>query len=292
MKSRKGWSIFSVVAVLGAIAVFSRIEGTRNIDAASPPKPTVGEPHDLSRARGAVDASSTARAQAPSDRQLERAYKSASDYAQFVEDALKRPEEGGYFYATLAATRCVEASALGTRVRGAATPESPAQARAQEIIKMEAAKCAPLEARYGPGQIALQVAKADFKRDPMLSTHKRDVLPVPEHLSMKILSDAVQREDPFDLALAIADATWWIAASEYRHRPGLVAHKTIYAVAGSAACTVSGTCDSTLSVLAPCALFNDCDAQDMRVKLRRDLPHEQQRIYDELFVKVMAYTRR
>jgi hypothetical protein len=289
MSQKQLVSLFCVVLLATVVATFSftRDQGLGPIN--TPASTTSGHSESKPSASEslvkALNATGSEKSVSPSMK-LQVEFEESQNYAAFIAEALKRPSEYGRFYAYMAFTRCIETVSLVNQLPlEAATSTPPEQKKAVAAIRSVATRCSGVAAQY-PDAVAFSRAVLDNRggSDPTFSIYNRLAG------ASKASGEAVQADlnrallggDKFDVSLAIEVGKDFFAqkiTSTYDTKP----HEDIIDDAFAAAsCEISGTCNTSLWILGPCAISGQCGVLNRSEQLRNAYSGGDKEVFDRL----------
>lgn len=270
----------SVAIVVSALVWFSRSEPTPTL------MPTGAAGTNSSFPTFAGDrrsgSTSTPPAVAPSVK-LSADLERAENYAAFIADALKRPREGGLFYADFVFNQCQQVNALS---EPKATYNAGLQQRAQSALASLRRKCGPVAEQYPDARaFAAMVRDSRAGEDPFPSLTKRfgpmQTEPIPRIEAE--LTRAKQSGDKLDLGASI-EALFPVILMSSAKTNGW-APDLIYAASTAAACEAGSTCTKDIAYLAQCA-DSPCEWPDRIAQIRDGLSEKDREIFDRILVDI------
>jgi hypothetical protein len=224
------------------------------------------------------------------------AFTNASDYAVFISDALKRPGEGGRFYAGVAYFRCMDIVAVPTAAVESAAADRVNDRRrsAGEYLRGMQSRCKAVPDVY-PDQSAFRALLADSRlgQDPMLSAYSKfnGVKGVPLEVQIADLNRAVTTGDPLDIVMSIELVVPSIAT---RLVPDLSVkdhQELIYSAISAAACELSSTCATHILLLSSCVVASKCTSLNWANVQRQRFTGKEQALFDSLTTEIIAVGR-
>lgn len=206
---------------------------------------------------------------------MRTAFEQAPNYSAFIQDALRRPGEGGKFYASFAFNRCQELAALEPKhfIEG---EQSPRRDKAITQIKTLMERCtgvtnnwadAPLIARGG----LIPADKTEVLNDVIRAVATGDAYMIA--VTVEINSDY----------LAELSIPWYVP--DRHRRIGNLA-------AGAAACEIAKECLDHLWIQLMCATGQDCRYSDLRAFLRDGLSAVETRQFDAIKLALLKHAGR
>jgi hypothetical protein len=212
-------------------------------------------------------------------------YINSKNIAAFIAESLKRPGEGGRFYAHLAYWRCT--AILPFRVDEQVKNLSAAskeQKAAIDTIKEKQARCKSVPEIY-PNAAAFTKLLLDERgeRDPTLSIYNRfKFQEAPISVAYADIERAIDGGDRFDIQQAINASKKVIVDESLRNYPNTVKSDLVDAAFDAATCQVAATCAEPLPLLGNCAVHGDCKFQDWSEFLRGAYSDKQLETFDQL----------
>jgi hypothetical protein len=214
---------------------------------------------------------------------LSNEYSQAENIAAFIAESLKRPGEGGRFYAHLAYWRCT--NILPFRI-DAQVKNLPAASKEQkaaiEAIKEKQARCKAVPEIYPNGIIKLLLDERG-EQDPTLSIYNRFKLQeAPPAVAYADIQRALGGGDKFDIQEAISASKKVIVDETLRSYSNSLDENLVDAAFDAATCQVAGTCAEPLPLLGNCAVRGECKYKDWPEFLRAQYSDKELETFDQL----------
>jgi hypothetical protein len=195
---------------------------------------------------------------------IQRDYLQARNYAAFIDTALKKPGEGGRFYASAAFHHCMSMLALPIEWanNSAGDKQNEARRRAGEYVRDMHSRCQPVAEQY-PDHFAFERLLNDDRlgKDAKLAAFRRfqGVAGVPLQTQLSDLNRAVNSRDPLDIATAIELTAPGIANSLVPEVNPKAHYELIVSASSAAACEISATCNTHVMQLGRCMQYATCE---------------------------------
>lgn len=206
---------------------------------------------------------------------LHTQFENAPNYASFIEDALRRPNEGGEFYATIAYNRCLEVAALEPK-HFLEREQSPRRDQAITHVKALMKRCTGVTNQFADTPV--------IQRGPFRPTTKGEAL--------KEVQRAVATNDPIMIAATLEFHSDELAGLSI---PGYVPeqHRRIGNLAAAeAACEIAASCHQHLWIQIMCATGEACQYSDLREFLRDGLSAQDRRRFDSVKLALLKHAGR
>lgn len=197
------------------------------------------------------------------------------NYAAFIQDALRRPEEGGAFYASFAFNRCQELAALEPKhfVRG---EQSPRRDKAITQVKALMERCIGVTNEYADALV--------IERGALKAARKSEVL--------NDVQRAIATGDAYMLAVTVevnSDPLTELSIPGYDPvQHGRVANLA----AGAAACEIAKECHEHLWLQIMCATGQTCQFSDLTAFFRDGLSGAEMRHFDTIKLALLKHAGR
>jgi hypothetical protein len=209
-------------------------------------------------------------------------FEGASSYADFIRQALARPEEGGQFYALLAWKRCNELARHGA-IASAHTGSDAFHDAAIALVADLDKRCAGvLEATPDtPSQVKSALAQPG-RRDVLLPPDGRGfVAPATRATADADLDAALKSGDRVAAAEVLRADAGWLDAGNSTGDPA--ADRQLRDWAGEiVACELAGTCRGGVEARLHCASSGDCTHEDWRDVVLAQVPEARRIIFDTM----------
>jgi hypothetical protein len=265
-----------VLVILGCVALSSLSRRVHHLK----PRMAVAAPAAPS-ASGVVAAQAAAE---PPERpaRMRDEFEGASSYADFIRQALARPEEGGQFYALLAWKRCNELARHGA-IASAHTGSDAFHDAAIALVADLDKRCAGvLEATPDtPSQVKSALAQPG-RRDVLLPPDGRGfVAPATRATADADLDAALKSGDRVAAAEVLRADAAWLDAGNSTGDPA--ADRQLRDWAGEiVACELAGTCRGGVEARLHCASSGDCTHEDWRDVVLAQVPEARRIIFDTM----------
>jgi hypothetical protein len=265
-----------VLVILGCVALSSLSRRVHHLK----PRMAVAAPAAPS-ASGVVAAQAAAE---PPERpaRMRDEFEGASSYADFIRQALARPEEGGQFYALLAWKRCNELARHGA-IASAHTGSDAFHDAAIALVADLDKRCAGvLEATPDtPSQVKSALAQPG-RRDVLLPPDGRGfVAPATRATADADLDAALKSGNRVAAAEVLRADAAWLDAGNSTGDPA--ADRQLRDWAGEiVACELAGTCRGGVEARLHCASSGDCTHEDWREVVLAQVPEARRIIFDTM----------
>jgi hypothetical protein len=265
-----------VLVILGCVALSSLSRRVHHLK----PRMAVAAPAAPS-ASGVVAAQAAAE---PPERpaRMRDEFEGASSYADFIRQALARPEEGGQFYALLAWKRCNELARHGA-IASAHTGSDAFHDAAIALVADLDKRCAGvLEATPDtPSQVKSALAQPG-RRDVLLPPDGRGfVAPATRATADADLDAALKSGNRVAAAEVLRADAAWLDAGNSTGDPA--ADRQLRDWAGEiVACELAGTCRGGVEARLHCASSGDCTHEDWRDVVLAQVPEARRIIFDTM----------
>lgn len=196
----------------------------------------------------------------------------AHDYAAFIFDAMKRPEEGGRFYAFLAFRKCAEVSGATVDSKAPLVGSADLRVAATALVEDLQRRCKEVAIHFpdeGQFMRALYAANAIGTPDLLMNQRMLQGLSTKDSYASD-LTRAVAIGDPYLVAETIGQAQHWYRGQidplfdDPRH--GSIS--TLAAI--SVQCELVGDCTDSYRSMSACYHDGMCAHKDYRDFLARD----------------------
>jgi hypothetical protein len=218
---------------------------------------------------------------------IQRDYLQARNYAAFIDAALKKPSDGGRFYAGIAFYRCMSMLSLPIEWANSAAgdKQNEARRRAGEYVRDMHSRCQPVAEQY-PDQLAFDRLLNDERlgKDSKLAAFRRfqGVAGVPLQTQLSDLNRAVSSRDSLDIATAIELTAPSIANSLVPEVNPKAHFELIISASSAAACEISATCHTHPMQLGRCMQHATCEPGGWSEVQRARWTGAKQELFDAL----------
>lgn len=202
-------------------------------------------------------------------------FENAPNYASFIQDALRRPQDGGEFYATIAYNRCLEVAAFEPR-HFLEREQSPRRDQAITYVKALIERCSGVKNQFADTLV--------IQRGPFRPATKEDAL--------KEVQRAVATKDRIMIAATVEINSDDLAELSI---PGYLPeqHRRIGNLAAAeAACEIAASCHAHLWIQIMCATGEACQYSDLREFLRDGLNAQDTRQFDLIKLALLKHAGR
>jgi len=265
-----------VLVILGCVALSSLSRRVHHLK----PRMAVAAPAAPS-ASGPVEAQAAAEPRARPAR-MRSEFEEARSYADFIRQALARPQDGGQFYALLAWKRCNELA----RQRAMASAHTGSDAFHDAAIALVAdldKRCAGVLEAYADAPALVKPALAQpGGRDVLLPPDGRGlVAPATRATAEADLDAALKSGDRLAAAEVLRADAGWLDAGNSTGDPAT--DRQLREWAGEiVACEMAGTCRGGVEARLHCASSGDCAHEDWRDVILAQVPEARRIIFDTM----------
>jgi hypothetical protein len=212
-------------------------------------------------------------------------FENAARYADFIAQAMRRPAEGGEFYALLAWKRCDAVKARGGATAGAGSEDFRGEALAlvEDLVK----RCAGVQAGW-PTIDALYATAPRGGRDALLPEDGRGIVtPARRETAEQDVDAALRSADRRAAAEVLRADAAVLDVGNSTGDPGVDSQLREKA-AGIVACELAGDCRRGLDVSLHCVDSGDCAHDDWRDIVLAQVPESQRIIFDTMLAGLRA----
>jgi hypothetical protein len=216
---------------------------------------------------------------------LRDSFNKSNNLAAFVQEALLKPESGGYYYARLALYTCFDAPPALAAAEKNKESMSSIPAAAMAALERLTTRCASFDQHFSQTTIAYAIRETRLGKDPLLELSRQSenlVSSIQTKDFLRLLGEANKLGDPYLTAQILN-----IGAFEIVQKTDPTYFKTggnlqaAQRAAGSVYCELTGTCDWGKISLIACLQDLECNHADERILVRSSyIPAEDIAAYD------------
>ncbi len=209
-------------------------------------------------------------------------FENATNYLEFIQQAMSRPQEGGKFYALLAWRRCNDLSqykGVAAAFAGNDAFHDGALALIQDIEK----RCTGVQETYADIQALYRVAMEQRGgRDVLMPVNGRGiVVPSGRDTANSDIDAAIKTADRWAQAEAVQNNADFLDVGNSAGDDGVDRQLREWG-AEIVACELVGTCRGGIEVSLHCVATGDCAHDDYRDVVRAEVPDAHRIIFDTM----------